>query len=417
LKLFLKNIFSKFLRSERSVKLFAIFFSVLVLMLCFVSTREIKKMNTKYSFSEFFPRAHPLLLESKRVRSNFQLEETSQFLLVLRSERKSWLEHGQTKAGLKQLKALTEELREIQGVQSAYSMATLEGAVENQGEILVGPVLDSIRSKDRVAYVNNSPLLLGQLISKDLKSVLIVIEPAQLSPQELSALRRQLLSVAKKKLPGVQVEMGGGPEVQRQFTEKLSEELILLLSLSLLCFCLVFLILIRGWRSLVLTFTTLVASNLLILSLIAHFQIPFSILLSTLPIILSVAVISVVLHTLHRWAEVRHEKAFDFATPLVVRVAGAWQVGREMLLPNFLGSLTTSLGFVALCSADIPLIRQYGWVVALSVLISWMIAQIFLFIFMPFVDSDLRPWAHKKSLWALPMLKKSGPIGDWKSGK
>ncbi|MGZ3803433.1 MAG: efflux RND transporter permease subunit [Pseudobdellovibrionaceae bacterium] len=400
----------RFFRSEKSVKLFATLFVILILTLGVVSAREIKKMNTKYSFSEFFPRAHPLLLESQKVRFSFQLEESSPLLLVLRTNNKNWLDLGKSKEGLKQLRSLTEGLRQLKGVKTTYSMATLEGAMENQGQILVGPVLDNILPKDRQAFVSNSPLLLGQLISKDLRSVLIVIEPAMLSPQELSLLRRQLLSEVKKKLPEVQVELGGGPEVQRQFTEKLSHELILLLSLSLLCFCLVFFVLIKGWRSLFLAFGTLMTSNLFVLCLISYSQIPFSILLSTLPIILSVAVISVVLHTLHRWAEIRHEKNLSLASPLSLRISAAWQVGREMLLPNFLGSLTTSLGFVALCSADIPLIRQYGWVVALSVAITWIMAQMFLFVFMPFVDAELRPWALKKALWALVMLKKSGPI-------
>jgi predicted RND superfamily exporter protein len=240
----IRDLFFESFNVPEIVKLFLLASTIFAAVFLIVSSREIKKMNTKYSFSEFFPKTHALLTQSQKVRQHFQLEEHSDFLLVLRSERSSWVQAKE----LRVLRTLTERVRHLQGVNGATSLATLEGATESQGQILVGPVLAGLTPAERKNYVAENPLVRGQLISEDLKSTLIVIEPQKLSPKELTQLREKLLKEAALIAPAYPAELAGSPEIQAQFTNKLNQELKFLLAMSLIVFCLIFVFFIRGWR-------------------------------------------------------------------------------------------------------------------------------------------------------------------------
>lgn len=388
--------------SEKTVKVLLFFIAFLFLSLGLLSLPIIKKMNTQYSFSDFFPKNHTLLEQSQKVSQIFQLQQRSQFLVLIEKTQGDWL----NKAEIEKLQNLTEKIRENDKVKVAFSVATIEGAVASQNELHVGPLLDSYPVSQWKSYMASNKLIYEQLVSADFKSVLVVVEPKDLSQNDIFSLRNELDRTAKKIMKSERVEIGGSPEVQKRFIETLGKELKLFVSLSFVVFGILFFIFISGWSSFTLAFSSLAFINLAILALLSLAKIPFTILLSTLPIIVSVSVISVMIHTMHRWAEVIHEysqsaSSFNFFQ----RRKASLQVLKEMWMPNLLGSLTTSLGFVALCSAKIPLIVQYGWVVGAAVFLSLILSQLFLYLFLSLVHPQLRKWSQQKSLWAIPVLR------------
>jgi outer membrane lipoprotein-sorting protein/uncharacterized membrane protein YdfJ with MMPL/SSD domain len=74
---------------------------------------------------------------------------------------------------------------------------------------------------------------------------------------------------------------------------------------------------------------------------------------------------------------------------------------KGLLLPNFLTAVTTAIGFFAIGIADIPLIRQYGFTVGISVFVCWFVvigALLPLLILFPVPKA--RKWTESRARWA-----------------
>ncbi len=385
-----------FFKTVQSVKLFSFFIGLIVAILSIFSVSQLKGLNTEYSLEQFFPAQHPLLKQSQKIRQTFQLQEQPSYLIVL--EGPNWL----TPAAMANLTKVTKKIRAMKEVRSAFSIGTLEGALNQGTDLTIGPLYERLPAKNWKNFTQDNELIRSQLISKDGKSVLLIVEPAILSMQALNDFSKKLKTTFEKNLPGVKSEIGGVPAIQAQLSSKLLQELRLFLFLSLIAFCGVFCLFFQGFSAIVLTLVVLIVVNANILGAVAYFKIPFSILLTTLPIVVSISLVSVMIHSLHRWAEeTDHLRGFQ------ARFRGAWIVFKEMALANFLGSLTTGIGFITLCTTDIPLIRQYGWVVATSVMCAWVLTSILLLGFMSYTKPVLREWTKKKAYWTLFMMKRS----------
>lgn len=370
--------FRSYFRSNLAVKIIVTSLGMLALAMSFVSVLQLKNLNTEYSVEQFFPAKHPLLTQTSKIRRTFQLQESPAYLVVLQkpSGDENWLE----KKSIQRLQKLTEKLQSTKGVRSAFSLATLEGALEDGNNLSIGPIYDRLPKDKWISFTQSNQLLRSQLISEDFKSVLLIVEPNDMAPGALQDFALHLKTTVAKTFPEVKAEIGGVPAIQGRFSEKLLQELHLFLILSLIAFCFVFSLFFRGFSAFLLTLISLVFSNLVVLGVLCYYRVPFSVLLSTLPIIVSIALISVNVHSLHRWAEVlQHHPTFKSKYE---KFFLCLQVLKEMALPNFLGSLTTSIGFATLCVTDIPLIRQYGYVVSGAVMGTWFLSHILLIGFM-----------------------------------
>ena len=390
-------------KSESFVKLVSLSVGIFFLVGTFASLIVIRSLSADYSFAQFFPDRHPLLKQSQKVRQKFQLQERTSFFVVIEKTSGQWLSRQE----IAKLGKLTEEINEHLSVLKAVSLATVVGPVENKNDISVGPIFENLPFKSWKPYIYNSHLLNGQLISEDYKSVLLVVEPKKLSPKNLGNLSTDVNVLIKKYFPDHIVQIGGSPAIQARFSQKLLSDVSVFLVLSLIVFGLIFAFLIRGRSSFILTFSSLIIINLAVMGLLAQFEIPFTVLLTSLPIIVSISLISLMIHTLHRWAEeVPHLKGMLLSE----RFDRSVEIIKEMFVPNFLGSLTTAIGFATLCLSDIPLIRQYGWVVASAIMFVWLCGQFILLGFMVYTMPALNPWTAGKSYWTLPVLKHSLPI-------
>lgn len=393
-------------KTDLAVKIFVTSLGLLAFAMSAVAVLQLKNLNTEYSVEQFFPAKHQLLTQTSKIRRTFQLQESPAYLVVLQKPAgdENWLE----KKSIQRLQALTEKVQGTKGVRSAFSLATLEGALEDHDSLSIGPIYERLPKEKWVSFTQTNQLLRSQLISEDFKSVLLIVEPHDMPATALHDFALGLKNTVAKTFPEVKTEIGGVPAIQGRFSEKLYQELRLFLILSMVAFCFVFSLFFRGFSAFLLTFVSLIFTNLVVLGVLCYYRIPFSVLLSTLPIIVSIALISVNVHSLHRWAEIlQHHPAFQSKSE---KFFLCLQVLKEMALPNFLGSLTTSIGFATLCVTDIPLIRQYGYVVAGAVMGTWFLAHILLVGFMWMTNPQLKKWTMRKSYWTLPILRHSTPL-------
>lgn len=370
------------------------FIALFVAVLSVISISQLPKLNTQYSPDQFFPTHHPLLIESHQNRQTFQLEDRPSFLISLElfQSSQNWLSAN----NMQKLKTLTQKIAELDNVKFTFSIANLEGALEENNTLAVGPIYERLPVSRWESFTARNSLIMNQLLSTDFLSTMISVEPIRANTEDLSQLNASLKTLAQEILPEAKVRIGGIPAIQGEFSVQLLEEFKIFAALSLFVFGVIFFVLFQGLSSSLLTLMTLAFVNLGVAGLLCYLKIPFSLLLSTLPIVISVSVISIMIHTMHRWSETR-----------LRNMRMAHSVIQDMFKANFLGSLTTALGFLALSITPIPLISQYGWVVAMCVMIAWLLTHVMLVGFMAYTKPHMRSWIPTKATWSLGLLKKA----------
>lgn len=369
-----------------------------VLGLVIFSGFQISKLNTKYSLKQYFPKSHPILKQTEQIIKTYELREASAYFATLEipaGTKGTWLEPKR----MADLKEVTEKLSQLPDVGSVVSLSNVSMAISDSTSLHIGPIADVLPAKKWNEAISSQKLLEPQLISKDHRSVLIAIEPKTSVNERLSTLERRIRREIKSTIIPYKTGLGGVPVMQSHLSEKLKTEVGKFLILSLVAFVLMFALFYRKWAPVAFVTVCLVICNFTVLGLLAYFNVPMTMLLSTLPIVVSIACVSLSIHTLHIWAD----RLAEFSRPR--HPITRWQLNlrtqREILLGNFLGTLTTAIGFAALISAAIPAIQQYALVVASSVLLVFFIMEIIFVIALPWQNPEPRKWVSNRATWLL----------------
>lgn len=363
---------------------------------------QARKITTEYSFKQFFPKNHELLIEDQKIRQTFSLSDKPYLIFLLQTKAPGgWLEQRK----FNWLKKSSQALKDLKNVKNVFTFQSLQSSQHRGQDLIIGSPFDESPAAQWPKLARSNSLISPQLLTPDFESTLVLIEVASVKTSQVGALQSEIT----KQLTALDVTVspGGSLATQNRLSSLLSEELRLFLALSVLIFCGVFYLLFSRPAALVLIVSSLVLSNLFHLAWLSFFKIPLNVLLSTLPVINSISVMSLVIHTLHLWTQ---RKSSD-APPTFI----AFGVLRELFLPNLLGTLTTSIGFLALSGAQIPIIQQYSWVIALAVFSSWVLTQWVLFVGMLVFariknPPQMRTWFDRAAIWSHLSVKFSRSI-------
>jgi uncharacterized protein len=221
--------------------------------------------------------------------------------------------------------------------------------------------------------LQNAPLFEGRLVSRDhtLSAVAMILDSS------LGTGERRLRFVHEvddwlaehPPPPGVTIHTAGLPHLRAAISDAMFEDQTVLVPLSLLVCVLILFASFRWLAGTVLPLLTVAFSVVTILGLMALVGEPLTILMNTLPTLLIVMGISEAVHVLGRYAE---ESA---RTPN--RIAAAGRVMRQLAIACFLTSFTTAVGFGALMVAQTEMLRRFGLVASIGVMISYVVLMTF----------------------------------------
>lgn len=387
------------MNSSKTVKLIII----IILAAVFWSAWQITRLSTEYSVTQFYPQNHPLLKQDREIRKIFNLNQKSPLLFVLTQPAKTtWLHKNE----IRKLKDVSLQLQQNESIAQVLSMPLIEGASQNKNDLNIGSLFDRTPSSKWKNEILNNPLLFPLLVSSDFKSTLIAVEPNGSSNQELTLIHKNIFKILKKTFPTAQIESAGVPLIQVTLSKIIRSELFHFFAIAVFIFCGIFYLLFSHWSAVICAFIALITTNILSMALLAALKIPMNSLLVTLPIIVSVAVMSLLIHTLHLWSQkIKHvEKKYSTRWPIAVNTF------LELALPNFLGAWTTGFGFLALSFSNIPIIREYGWVVAAVVTVVSVFAQLLILVSLPLIEPRMKHWFDKPAYWSLISLRRAKPI-------
>lgn len=385
---------------KKSVKIIAV--SVLILLGAFsiAALRMVPAIRTQYSVKQFLPENHKTIESDTKVKQQFGLSETSSFIATLslkKGEKGSWLQTSR----IRRLAGATERIREMRGVSRALSLATVEGASTVGNGITIGRLLELTPPHLWPRRVLGDPLVSPTLISRDGRTVLLLIEVGDLSNTRLERIHFDTRALLKATFSDSVISVGGVPAIQSDLSRLLSEELKLFLLMSFLACAVTLFSFFRNISSLIVPFVLTFVADVAMAAMMALAHVPFTVLSAAVPILVSITVVGMTVHTMLRMSEIAHSIG-----PSARRDICALRALRELFLPNLLASLTTCIGFLTLLTASVPVIRQFGATVGGAIMISWLVTTIGLVPLLILLPTPMpRRWTRSPARWVLMFMQ------------
>lgn len=385
----------------RNAKLISTALLLFVGTICVLSVISIQNLNTKYSMHGFLPENHPLYVKNKQIVDRFGLSEEQPILvtLLLRSTAPlGWLAPDQ----LQKIRTASDVLTQIEGIEHVSSLANYTTAIDTHDGLQVGSLFALTPAETWQQQVQGNFLISPGLLSFDGKVTALIAQIGILSTAQttklIASIRERMGSLFQRQ--DVNVLVSGVIPIEADMTALVGKELKRSLVIGFLICLITLLVYFKSISSVAICIILIVISNIVALAWMAVMGIPFSILSITLPILASITGLAIGSHTLlnfsHNWHVAEHQSDHPAKVQCIINTH------RQLVLPNFLMALTTSIGFATLAGSRISLIRDFAWSVTGGILLSWFCVSLALPALMYFFPVPrARRWTSFSARWAL----------------
>jgi len=389
--------------SSRHSPLLSILTLTLLMVVAVFGVFVLRGLNTEYSINQFLDKKNPLLISEYKVKDDFALP-TWPYVYVTINLNSSEADPFLAPSPIARLRTGTEEASRLSGVRKAISIATAEGA-SLSGNLTVGKILELTPPEHWKERVLHDPLLSPGLISQDAKTALVAVELDDFDTRAMNTIPEELRRTFQKYFPNDVIHIGGIPAIQGAMGMLLKKELFNFICLALLACLLTLALFFKDLSSVFVPIFLVGLANITALSSMVLANIPFTVLSTTLPVIVSIIVLSISTHTMINFAEnweqtLKNHNGLGDHRQMKLRTL--FKTMRALFLPNLLTALTTSLGFAALLTTRVPVIREYAQCVSVGVMIAWFcvtaaLPPLLILISVP----RPRIWTASKARWAL----------------
>jgi predicted RND superfamily exporter protein/outer membrane lipoprotein-sorting protein len=336
---------------------------------------------------QFYPAQHPLLLQEEKISKLFKIDKNLSVVILLQTkDQKSWLE---TK-NYSFLKNLTSAFKKDEKLKSVISIATLQGAQDSGEQLDVGPLFEKGTLLERQKAAHLHPFVKPHLLSKNEDAALVILNLNETTLPEVYQYTEGLKKYFNAVGSDYQISVGGLSVLQADLSMLLKKELFRSILIGLLLFVLGLLLIYKNPLAVFSVMITLLFVNVVILGLLASFNIPLNVLLSTLPILISLGVISLIIHIQGHFNKTKN----------------IFLTYRDLFWENLLAVLISGIGFLILKTSSSQLIQNYGVIVAMASFASWFLTHL---VYWPlsfvFKNTDFRDWLLRPAYWSLWSLR------------
>lgn len=373
-----------------------------LIMVAITAVAPAMRVESHYSLSQFLPAKHQLITSDLEIRRKYFLDEYQPILVTVGLPKGDWIQTSNLKA----LGDVTNNLRVIGEVKGALSLGTVELANQSADSVSVGTLVSIPDETVRRARVMNDRFLKPLLISEEARRALIVVSLRKaLTTQTQKDLTEEIRARVAYRIPGAEISVGGVPAIQGQLSSMVKNEMTKFMGLALIAATMALLFVFGSVSSLLVPFFSIFVSNLFVLAFMAKAGIAMTVLSATIPVLVSVTVLSLCIHTMLRYAEIAQHDSANDKFGLVLKTF------KELLLPNFLTSLTTAFGFGTLLMTKVPVIRDFGLAVSVSVLISWLATTLVMIPLLTMLPLPrVRAWVINEAGWADWIMNRARPV-------
>ncbi|MCA9131146.1 MAG: MMPL family transporter [Planctomycetales bacterium] len=268
------------------------------------------------------------------------------------------------------IRSLVAELNDAPGVVATHSIFDARKPIRF-GKFYLPLIVDSPNDEAELESLESKllehPLVQGKLLSADARATVIIAEldPALQTAREYQIVLNRLAGIVENELAGTPLRVGltGIPALQVEMTETLKWEQAVFVTGAEIVGLLISLLLFRRWAAVVVVQAGPIAAVIWSMGTMALVGEPLNVINCILaPLVLTIAFTD----SVHLVLRIRTN--LEKGLPRVDAVMDAVQhVGPAC----FLTSLTTAIAFASLATADIEVIRRFGWSCAIAVVIAF----------------------------------------------
>ncbi len=323
-------------------------------------------IEVQFNFRDFLIRNDPDLKFYEELEKEFEFE--NELLLIGLHNPPGVFEPN----FLSELASFTRKCGRLSLVERSYSIATLNDAVASPLGLLSFPL---IHVNDPKKYASDSVKISrderysGWLISEDFKTTMVVLKTEndlnESMQGELITTIDSMLSIS-----GFQeYHVGGNMNTEIRYVRMIGHELTLNTILCSLVIILSLIYVFRSFAGVIIPTVTVISSLLIFFGGFGYFNRNFNLLSTLFPTIILIVGTSDIVHALSKY---HHYLYIDLNREDAIKNSY-----RELLLPMFITSLTTAIGFFSLVTAPISPIKDFGIAAAIGVLLTFLFTILF----------------------------------------
>ncbi len=369
-------------------RVFLLLTRLFLLISFFVSVFMATRLETHYSLRQFFPEKHPLIVRQKSLEKSFSEQDQPPFLVQvnLTDTEDNFL----NQTHLDNLDKLTKKFEQLESVDKVHAITNIDIPIVSDTDLVLGPFYKAYPKEMWQEALKQNSLLRPRLISQDYKEALVAIETVpDATGEKIKLALAEIQNVLdEESQPIYNYTLSGIPSLQIEVSDKIGQEVATTFVISLIAFCILTLILFKGIQPLIICLLGLTYINFMGLGLLGLFNVPLNALLVTMPILISIAFISLYIHTLFTWSNCQNIPAKNSAG----RLQKSWDCLKDILPGNFLSLFTTCLGFFALAPSNIPAIKQYGIAVSSALFVIFVLSHVFFILVLNRTTVSPRTW-------------------------
>ena len=388
-------------------RLLAVSAIVLLGLASFAST-ELKNLKLTYELTGFLAKADKAIEQDEELKKRYRLSSDTTIIVVAHRD-EGWLQP----TALETLSKISSQLASTQNVKSVMSLATLEtvhiesssagrGPTSDEPELRIGKMTEYFGADDWKTLAAKSSLASPLLISHDgkLASVLVSVESTG-AASKVAAAVNETLQHATRTGTISRYEMTGVSLLQSEMSDVLNREFSTLGGFGILVAAASLVVLFSGITGFFIAILTASLANVLVLGGLSHLGIGIGILSLSLPIVIAVQTLSLTVHILFTYLELRKEQVKEQAilTSFV-----------RLFFPNLVVSIATGLGFLVLVASPVEAMKEFGWTVAVSSLVLWITTTAVAFgMLMIGPEPRLRRFVSGHARWILLFTRNAKP--------
>jgi predicted RND superfamily exporter protein len=293
---------------------------------------------------------------------------------------------------LNRIKFLTDTIQMIEGVdpERVLSIATENNIYGDESGMIIEPFLESTANGQIIKeQIEDFPLYLGNLVSKDGSVSLIVVE--LLDKQQYGAEAYRKLEELLSAYHGPEkIYVAGEGAVVEHLGKYVQEDAKLMTPMAFLVITLVLFFAYRTWGGLLLSNMVVLGSLIVAMGIMVAAGTPFYLISNIIPVIIIAISVADSIHIMGHFYELKAKHPESSATQITIETMG------EMWRPILITSVTNIVGFIAMgYSSDMPPMRAVGLYASVGVVIALMLS---IFVLPPVLSMvNLKPSAAFKS--------------------
>lgn len=379
---------------DKQVKTWARYIILLVIAITLPLLYQWKNITFSYEFEDFLPQHDENAQIFKDFKERFASDND---FLLLALEKKSGIFDSTFLKKVEKIESDIAKIDDVTAVRSILSMS--EFRFMPGGLVLEIPYihLDSMRlEKDSVRIYSHEELV-NQFVSKNGRSLCLFIKHTDFLSKERSDILSDKLYAVLDKAELDDYHLIGRVVGQRYYVEKMQEEMMLFISISVVLVVLFLWIAFRSIWGILLPQVVLYLSAIWVIGSMGLFNEPINILLVLLPSILFVVGMSDVIHLVSKYIDnLREGMAKNDAVLNAVKEIG---------LATLLTSITTAIGFISLIVIPVKPIQSFAIFVSLAVVITFIITILTLPALFIFSKAPVVAEKYKNPIWHRVLAK------------